>query len=264
MGLHPSVSLGSWGGTQTLTVLRCRPVHTPNFARRFGYVAGLGNFLVTAIYLPPAATRAAAVAPAFLLRRRGLVGRSGASPTSSILIRPVTNFFRPTLSKSMVVRSVSDSETIPYPYCSCLMHCPSERTCTTASLNTPFASGTCGTLTARERVRPGAPGRTTFVRLEAGDVLRLQALGALADLELNRLPFVQSLVSIHLNCREMDKYILARLALDESIALAGIEPLYCSLFFHFFYYLALSYLRFSYRPAHLAGRGAEVSTASSP
>src|SRR5580692_1666587 len=87
-------------------------------------------FRVTLIYLLAAATFAAAVAPAFLLRRRGLVGRSGASPTSSMAMRPVTNFFRPTLSKSIVVRSPSDSATIPYPYCSCLMHCPSERTCT--------------------------------------------------------------------------------------------------------------------------------------
>ena len=53
----------------------------------------------------------------------------------------------------------------------------------------------------------------------------------------------------------MDENILAGLALDESIAFAGVEPLHCSLFFHC-YYLALSYLRFSYRPAHLAGRGA--------
>jgi hypothetical protein len=36
----------------------------------------------------------------------------------------------------------------------------------------------------------------------------------------------------------MDKYILAGLALDEPVAFAGIEPLHCSLFFHF-YYLAL-------------------------
>jgi hypothetical protein len=43
----------------------------------------------------------------------------------------------------------------------------------------------------------------------------------------------------------MDEDILAGLALDEPVAFAGIEPLHCSLFFHF-YYLALSYLRFSY------------------
>ena len=92
-------------------------------------------------------------------------------------------------------------------------------------------------------------------RLEAGNVLRLQAFGSFADLEFNRLPFVERFVSIHLNCRKMDEYILAGLALDESVAFAGVEPLDCSLFFHC-YYLALSYLCFSYQPARLAGRGA--------
>src|SRR4029077_13789605 len=143
------------------------------------------------------------------------------------------------------------------------MHCPSERTCTTASL---FGPSTCGALAARERVRPARRGGRdgpTFVRLEAGNVLRLQAFRAFADLEFNRLPFVERLVSIHLNSRKMDEHILAGLALDESVAFAGIEPLHCSLFFHF-YYLALSYLCFSYRPAHLAGRGAGALTASSP
>jgi hypothetical protein len=35
-----------------------------------------------------------------------------------------------------------------------------------------------------------------------------------------------------LNRGEMDKNVLAGLALDEPESLAGIEPLYCSLFFH--------------------------------
>jgi hypothetical protein len=35
-----------------------------------------------------------------------------------------------------------------------------------------------------------------------------------------------------LNRGEVDKDILAGLALDEPESLAGIEPLYCSLFFH--------------------------------
>ena len=45
----------------------------------------------------------------------------------------------------------------------------------------------------------------------------------------------------------MDEDILAGLALDESVAFAGVEPLHCSLFFHFLNYLSFkSYLRFSY------------------
>ena len=43
------------------------------------------------------------------------------------------------------------------------------------------------------------------VRLEAGDVRCLQAFGAGGNLELNRLAFVQRLVSLRLNRGEMDE-----------------------------------------------------------
>src|SRR5271157_830769 len=74
--------------------------------------------------------------------------------------------------------------------------------------------------------------RTRPLRLQAGDVRCLQALGAGGHFELNRLAFVQRLISLRLNRGEMDEDVLAGLALDESESLAGIEPLYCSLFFH--------------------------------
>jgi hypothetical protein len=80
-------------------------------------------------------------------------------------------------------------------------------------------------------------------RLEASHVRSLQTLGALGDLELNRLTFVERLVSIRHDCREMDKDVFAGLALNEAKTLASIEPLYCSLFFHlcflFFYNKAI-------------------------
>src|SRR5579863_10344077 len=112
------------------------------------------------------------------------------------------------------------------------MHCPSERTCTTASL---FASAPCRTYpTSVSGIRPGRAGTDPrLFRLEAGNVLRLQTLGSFADLELNRLPFVKGFVSVHLDSRKMDEDILTGLALDESVAFAGVEPLHCSLFFHF-------------------------------
>jgi len=74
-------------------------------------------------------------------------------------------------------------------------------------------------------------GRARFHRLESGDVRCLQALGALGHFEFNRLAFVQRLVPLRLNRGEVNENVLAGLALDESEALAGIEPLYCSLFF---------------------------------
>jgi hypothetical protein len=70
------------------------------------------------------------------------------------------------------------------------------------------------------------------IRLEAGDVRRLQAFGAAGNFELNRLAFVQRFVSFRLNSGKMDENVLAGLALDESESLAGIEPLDCSLFSH--------------------------------
>jgi hypothetical protein len=69
-------------------------------------------------------------------------------------------------------------------------------------------------------------------RLESGDVRGLQALGALRHFEFNSLSFVQRLVTLGLNRREVYEDVFAGLALDESKALTSIEPLYCTLFFH--------------------------------
>src|ERR1700722_16705838 len=68
--------------------------------------------------------------------------------------------------------------------------------------------------------------------LKAGDVRSLQALRPGGYFELNSLTFVQRLVAVSLNRGEMNEDILTGLALDETEALASIEPLYCSLFFH--------------------------------
>jgi len=68
------------------------------------------------------------------------------------------------------------------------------------------------------------------IRLEGGNVRCLQALGALGHFELNRLSVIQRLVAVGLNRGKVDENVLAGLALDESESLAGIEPLYCSLF----------------------------------
>ena len=76
-----------------------------------------------------------------------------------------------------------------------------------------------------------AVGGPALCELQAGNVRCLQALGACGHFELNRLAVVQRFVPISLNCGEVDENVLAGLALDESKALTGIEPLYCSLFF---------------------------------
>jgi hypothetical protein len=53
------------------------------------------------------------------------------------------------------------------------------------------------------------------------------------------LALVQAAVTLRLNGRVMHKNILTGLALNEAEALASIEPLYCSLFFHEFPLLIL-------------------------
>ena len=78
---------------------------------------------------------------------------------------------------------------------------------------------------------PAGPPR---FRLEGGNVRSLQALRTADHFELNRLAVVQRLIPIGLNRREVDENVLAGLTLDESKALAGIEPLYCSLFSQLF------------------------------
>ena len=67
--------------------------------------------------------------------------------------------------------------------------------------------------------------------LEGSDVRGLEALGATGHVEFHCLAFIQRLVSLRLNRGEMDENVLARLPLDESKTLAGVKPLYCSLFF---------------------------------
>ena len=79
--------------------------------------------------------------------------------------------------------------------------------------------------------RPQVSGRPARSWLEANDVLGLQALGALADFEFNRLPFVEALIPLRLDGGEVHEDILTGLALDEPVTLAGVEPLHCSLFF---------------------------------
>ena len=81
---------------------------------------------------------------------------------------------------------------------------------------------------AAEATRPFVVSRV----LEWLDVRGLQALRPASDFEFDRLPFIERLVALRLNGGEVDENVLAALALDEPKALAGVEPLYCSLFFH--------------------------------
>ena len=70
--------------------------------------------------------------------------------------------------------------------------------------------------------------------LQRLNVRGLQALGAADDFEFDRLAVIQRLVAIRLDRGKMYEYIFPGLTLDEAKAFAGVEPLYCSLFFAHF------------------------------
>src|SRR5271156_1930312 len=65
--------------------------------------------------------------------------------------------------------------------------------------------------------------------LKADDVLGLKALGALLNFEFHRLAFVERLVALGLDRREMHEDVFAGLALDETKTLGRVEPLDCTL-----------------------------------
>ena len=98
------------------------------------------------------------------------------------------------------------------------------------------------------------------MRLQAGNVRRLQALGAARDFELNRLAVVQRLVTIPHDRGEMDENVLAGLPLDESKALAGIKPLNCSLFLQLYF----SFLFELFVPSHNLKQKRAASVDSQP
>jgi hypothetical protein len=61
-------------------------------------------------------------------------------------------------------------------------------------------------------------------------LLSLHALWSLTDFELDKLAFVQRLVSIHFDGGEVNENVFSRLALDKPEALRRIKPLHYTLF----------------------------------
>lgn len=86
---------------------------------------------------------------------------------------------------------------------------------------------------AAKAIRAGKESRSPVVaHSQEGDVFGLQTLSTLSHRKLNGLSFFECAIAVRLDRREMDEYIFARLPLDESVSLGGVEPLYSTLFFH--------------------------------
>jgi len=81
-------------------------------------------------------------------------------------------------------------------------------------------------------VQSGACVASARRRLNAHDVRCLEALGALSEIELNRLALVQAPIAVLLDSGEMHEDIFTRGPLDETITFGSVKPLDCSFLSH--------------------------------
>src|ERR1700675_3102041 len=87
----------------------------------------------------------------------------------------------------------------------------------------------------RPAKNPPAGGRRVLkmlLRLSPDDVCRLKAFGALQQIKLHGLTFIERAVAVLLDGGEVHEYIFSRGALDESISFRPVEPLHCTFLSH--------------------------------
>ena len=70
------------------------------------------------------------------------------------------------------------------------------------------------------------------LRLSSDDVCRLEALGALQQIKLHGLTFIECAVAVLLDGGEVHEHVFSRGALDESISFRPVEPLHCTFLSH--------------------------------
>ena len=87
---------------------------------------------------------------------------------------------------------------------------------------------------AQQKALPLGDGRVTeTVRvLGADDVRRLKSFGALQQIKLHGLTFVERAVAVLLDGGEVHEYIFSRGTLDKSISLRPVKPLHCTFLSH--------------------------------
>ena len=74
-----------------------------------------------------------------------------------------------------------------------------------------------------------------WIRLQNLYVLRLEALGALHDIELDRLALLKAPETVRLNGRKVHEDVFAVLPADKAKSLCVVKPLHCTLFHCVFY-----------------------------
>src|SRR5437660_3209015 len=121
------------------------------------------------------------------------------------------------------------------------------RSCSSSTLNSPLGNfsntvpvtSMLSSLLINLQVQVSGPNRSVGSprsgprnRLACRDVGRLQTLGALGYFKFHSGAFIQTSVTLCLNCREMHEDVLSVLPLDKAVALGCVEPLHCTFFFH--------------------------------
>src|SRR6187551_3042492 len=98
-------------------------------------------------------------------------------------------------------------------------------------MQTVIRTGGGGTTRTTHEAPPSRVGpRNVGSGSESPDVLRLGALGALGDVELNLLVLVEGLVALRLNRRVVHEDVVAAVLLrNEAETLLGVEPLHGAL-----------------------------------
>jgi len=87
----------------------------------------------------------------------------------------------------------------------------------------------------------GRPLHSDYWSLENLNVLSLPALGALNDVELDRLAFLKRTEAVRLDRGEVNEYVLTTLAAQKTKTLSIVKPLDCSLFHFAFSFYCLMY-----------------------
>src|SRR6202046_4136674 len=105
-------------------------------------------------FAPDKLPAAAAITATVFLTRFARLRLGGVPSAISTTMMLVTNFFMPCRSKSIEVRSLSDSVITPRPYWKCLMYCPSG----SAFNGAPKTDAAC----AKKRGEPAEPGSPLF------------------------------------------------------------------------------------------------------
>src|SRR5215813_339817 len=120
------------------------------------------------------------------------------------------------------------------------------------SFLTPYRAGKPSITTGR----PAFSGPLLFFGSGAhSDVCSLQAFRSARHFEFYSGAFIETSITLRLNCREVYEYVFTVLSLNEAIPFGCIEPLHCTFFFHLCFLFLVMQLPFCARPSGKKQKG---------